>query len=515
MNYRDGKRKDRTGWPALFFRAIAPVLAVIIPTLPLLGATYYWDAGGGTDRDWSNALNWSADIEPTAADSAILGHTGYSNPAVGEITQSNEVCTNLRLGNVAGFTGILTVAGGTLAGSGTAYIGNAGGHGLLTLSAGSMSFNSLLLGTGAGSSLGIVTQSGGRATFGTATLGDASGNEGRYVLSDGLFTNSGSVTIGNNGYAQFVQTGGTNFVGDSSGNDTLTLGSGLTGAGLYRIEEGALLAVTNGSLNSGMRVGGSGDGRLLISGGTVEVAARITVRANEFATGVVRGWGSVQGGATLVMHGMVIADGLGIDRILAFICSGSQIKPATSVTNYPTGTNGWYAVNRGLLQLTPIRINKSGTVFWGETTDGGVDFDLVNAASITIAGYTTLGGSQTNLTGKLYATDRSDLPARTLSSKIIGLWRFETVGFSFSSLSITCRYDHVAANSQGIAENDLKLYLHNGTEEGLWAELTTAVDSTNRWISTSGITNTTFFLAAGLDVSTPTTGPRGTVISVR
>ena len=65
----------------------------------------YWDAGGGTNTDWSITNNWSGDTEPVSTDNALIGDNSGVKDATATISQTGEVSTNLYLGNQAGTTG--------------------------------------------------------------------------------------------------------------------------------------------------------------------------------------------------------------------------------------------------------------------------------------------------------------------------------------------------------------------------------------------------------------------------
>lgn len=165
--------------------------------------------------------------------------------------------------------------------------------------------------------------------------------------------------------------------------------------------------------------------------------------------GLVTGWGTFVLGKNMTLNnnGLFIADGKddeGVveERTLDYHLTdytGSSF--ANSIEN--DSTNGWYAVNKGLLSirvLASVAVGDSGTYTWGESASDD-QIDLVNSARVTFANITTAVSA---FTGKLYAPDRSDVPALPGGKTPVGVWKFDITG-AYKSAEVEFRYDHVLA----------------------------------------------------------------------
>lgn len=509
----------------------------------------YWD-DGGTDDNWSNATNWSGDAEPTAEDDAYIGHASYDTDARVTISQSGEVCRRLYMGYHAGTTGMVTMSAGRLTiSTGAAYvvfIGNSG-YGKFTQNGGVVSnYNGYpAIGFG-GFSKGDYVLNGGelinvgpvselhvaRFNNSVATFTQGTGTTvtlrrlycGVYVNSMGTYTMSGGVLnverldlgLGASGGSTgiFIQRGGTNTVSGTGAWIGVTSSS----TGRYEITGGELIvsnelyigaAGTTGTLDVGpsgtvtcvsgtFRVGDAGVGALgtcLVRGGTIN-AGDLMVRRLSAATGTLRGWGPVKITGPFTMNGLTIADGFGADRVLALT---NYTSLANSIANSVSGTNGWYAENKGKLDLKGIPVASDGTYYWGDTAAP----DLINAVQFDFSGVS--GGGE--LLGSLLATNRFDVPRYTKgSSKIAAVWEFATNNFTFTSADVTFRYDHVAAAGLGISESALKVYRHDGGQSGQWMLITNySVTTNNKTITASNITALAFY-AVGDGIESPAWG---------
>jgi hypothetical protein len=251
-------------------------------------------------------------------------------------------------------------------------------------------------------------------------------------------------------------------VADSSGTLTLHAGVtytsfGITGTDPQRFVVGA----TSGSGTGTLEVKGLGN---IINGGGGGFAR---VELNQ--TGVIKGYGTLSGFGFLRVNGRVIADGYGSDQTLAL---GAGNDPLTNTVDNTTD-KGLYAVNGGELTLRNLTIAAgNSTNNWGESA-GDADIDLVNSVRIA---YT--GGSSGSLSGSLLATDRSDVPAGLLQP--VGIWDFSSP--TFTSATLTFRYDHLAVADQGTGT--LLVKRHNGSE---WEDVTGSVDTVNRRITTTAV----------------------------
>ena len=143
--------------------------------IPGTSTNYVWDAGGGTDTNWFNALNWAPDGVPGVLDSAVLDGNAtitLESPAfIGTFTQSDGVLTGDGTLRVNGFTW----SGGTEDGAGQTIIG-AGGF--LSIE---------------GAALKILSQ----RTLENGGAGVWSGTGDVQLSLGGIFKNSGSFEIRN------------------------------------------------------------------------------------------------------------------------------------------------------------------------------------------------------------------------------------------------------------------------------------------------------------------------------
>ena len=234
---------------------------------------------------------------------------------------------------------------------------------------------------------------------------------------------------------------------------------------------------------------------------------RLNVGQTE-ACGRIRGWGKVafsdpvtyvanaaQRPNGLTHHGQVIADGEGVARDLDFSRFGALNFSSTDANS--SGTNGWFAVNKGRLRLPRSWPRKSDAAFcvgdhysldYSATPGGNVASNrLANTFSATFTGAST--GNY--IFADLYATDRDDIPAGLAEihpDRVISVWRIglfddgpdadepETPS-SFTSAELRIRIP--GAEVAG-AE---KLYVarHDGTVNGKWTIVGRLANPNPKW----------------------------------
>ncbi len=109
-------------------------LLVLLSATPARAALIRWDGGGGTTA-WTNALNWSTDVVPTAADDVVLDNQLVAGSYGIVLTGLGQQVRSLQVGYVGSATTItLTIAGG---GAGdNLQLGGASGPDLLIASGG-------------------------------------------------------------------------------------------------------------------------------------------------------------------------------------------------------------------------------------------------------------------------------------------------------------------------------------------------------------------------------------------
>jgi hypothetical protein len=246
----------------------------------------------------------------------------------------------------------------------------------------------------------------------------------------------------------------------------------------------------------------------LLHGGTMDLAGGDMRGLALYSNGLFRGHGTVYVDGGLYNAGKVIADGEGTNNDLTlarcFITQGGPewVPAGGTDTGNPSGTAGWYAVNKGKLILPPAGDTVYG--YWqgnppvnagsGQTYNIGESpysnlgdarfytdqtIDLVNSAQITFNG--AIGGWG-SLFGALLATNRDDVAAPPPTVTFISVHDLST-NCTFESFDLTIRYDALAA---GFYEDTLALYHYVG---GNWLDVTSGLDMTHKWITASDLTS--------------------------
>jgi len=206
------------------------------------GANKWWNVASG---DWSTAGNWTGG-EPGAADSAYIGASGGISSGTALITQPNELCTILYLGETAGDTGTIMMSAGSLYVSVQEYVGISG--------------------------RGAFDHIGGYHSVTTMNLGHSPGGSGTYALSGSATLVCPQLTLGVAGNGRMSQAGDSDYTGTY-----LYVGSGSNATGTYLLD-GGTMAVAH------QTVGSAGTGRFVQSGGA-NTATDLTVGYNAVASG--------------------------------------------------------------------------------------------------------------------------------------------------------------------------------------------------------------------------------------
>jgi len=245
----------------------------------------------------------------------------------------------------------------------------------------------------------------------------------------------------------------------------------------------------------------SAQATLTLRGGSITMTTNSILYVGRHANtenacnGFVRGWGRLdrhspelttyQYGITMDMGcGALTADGEGVERDLDL----SMIRKIFDNGLNKSGTNGWYAVNKGRLTY-PCRFG--GYRMLGDYYGHEGDPVYVNSVSVDCTdkkGY---------LIGQLYATDRSDIPAGLPADDIanrvkrLGVWR-ATINANYDATNVTAqtrgnvtsatikiRYNNFLLNELADAEGafdgeqTLVLYAHDGSTDGTWRRIKT------------------------------------------
>lgn len=243
-----------------------------------------WDSGGGANKNWSTAANWSSDTEPTSSNDALIA-PGTVPPVSfdAQITAGNDERANtLYIGGFSapgtGTYGHLDITGGTLVAAFSIQLGRFGKEGKITQSGGTVgSFSGftpigdIQVGTGASTSYntqGIYELSGsGQVISSHLTLGVGSGTPGAQVIS-GVFSQSGGSVILTNlnltSPGSALSQGTYNFSNGDLKATNINLGSGTadfnwTGGTLHPKNVSIALANAGTGILDPVGVNGSGD----------------------------------------------------------------------------------------------------------------------------------------------------------------------------------------------------------------------------------------------------------------
>lgn len=102
----------------------------------------------------------------------------------------------------------------------------------------------------------------------------------------------------------------------------------------------------------------------------------------------------------------------------------------------------------------------------------------MNSARVTFTNITTAASA---FTGKLYAPDRSDVPALPGGKTVVGVWKFDITG-AYESAEVEFRYDHV------LSKKGVQMYQLDADGE-TWMKLeTTLLDGYRAKVSVTDAT---------------------------
>ena len=427
----------------------------------------------GSAAGGSGALDIASGANSTFAASSGLSVGAYGTGTLkisnGTVVSSGD---NVYIGSQAGATGTMTVDGNlSLASGKKLYVGNSG-SGMLTVKGGRISTSNNTSGDfiigGAATGEGVLVMDGGTVSVAHAfivgnsghgvytnlsgsvsaykgtSFAKSTGSSAEVVFKGGSFSvSSEELTFGESGKCHVEIAGGT-----MTGRG-VRLGANQGSEGIVYLKEGGTLRSSDNYISY---LGTSGTGILYMRGGRFTHASSSSgfyVRSSASGYGLLSGWGTMDVAASksswIGNNGLVIADGRDDDGTVAERALTISVQDNAFVNGVEnTTTNGWYAVNKGLLSVAhpqfSLAVGESGVCTWGEVeTDEQID--LVNSARITFANITTAISS---LTGKLYAPDRSDVPGLPSGKEAVGVWKFGING-TYESATVEFRYDHVKA----------------------------------------------------------------------
>lgn len=325
---------------------------------------------------------------------------------------------------------------------------------------------------------GHLTQTAGTVTPRLLYMGSKSSGVGTYTLSGGTL-NSFYAYVGADGTGTLTQTGGTH-----NCSAHLYLGAAATATGTYNLTGGTLnmthadggtIHLGHGDSHGALYIGdANGTGQITSGTGKYD----LTVRVADGGGDLVQGWGIIGLNDELRNSSIIRADGYGTDRTLDMSSFASVINP---INNSGSNGYGWFAQNHGKLALPTIAVEESTTYNWGESVND-TTIDLINSVRMTFAAGVTAG----DLDISLLATDRTDVAAAP-GGAFLGVWDFAASGgfaMGTGSVDLTFHYDDALAATLGIDESDLCVFHYTG---GSWVDVTTSIDTTNKWITAEGI----------------------------
>ncbi|MBP3405454.1 MAG: hypothetical protein J6N18_05080, partial [Kiritimatiellae bacterium] len=263
-------------------------------------------------------------------------------------------------------------------------------------------------------------------------------------------------------------------------------------------------------------------GTLKLNGGSLFLDYRrgeensITLGSNGgFTDGVIRGWGwlgfddakktmvdyvtelGAEYWAGMTFCGQIIADG----GVLDF--SRGPVPTWAAARNNDCGTNGFFAVNKGLLKLQRSLPRKTANHKQVGMMPSHSDPVMVNTFRYTFD-TATMNTTGTYVFSELYAVDRSDIPAGLPTGKGIHhsvVWRIGHFNASatpdvddedltadhkqnFTSLKLKFHYDPALAEIEGVRH--VKVYRCTDSVNGGWTCVAsiTAPDSASPYIET-------------------------------
>ena len=497
---------------------------------------YAWNVANGT---WVTGSNWNPSGPPTASDDIVVKNGGTATIGSGDAAVSDRAYIGHTGGN-----GTVTMTGGTFvlnqirvskaSANGTSTGGDT--TGTFNLSGGTVTVGEVQVGqgghgaSGMNASTGYLNHSGGTINSSVVTsIGVAA--TGTYTLSGTGVLNSSTTHVGygrsyynQDGYSVGTLTQSTGTTHGVSNILVVAGGWDEIGVGTYNMQGGSLNLGTYGMYmgyaESGAdsnTAGYTSSGEFNLSGGTVTLSGNAPI---------VMGYNAASGTYDINFSGGTLTDGTGNTDLYVrytsavgatFKASGGgtrtvdlsgslvnngvvkadgttlNMKSFTAVENWiengTSGSNGWYAVNSGKLQLDDVAVAATGaqTVWWGEdqTNDSDATIDLVNSVQAQFDNVTTIG----DLSVELHA---NNLAPGTLAANwtTLGLWSIESnVAWNTASgndASLAFRYD--AANVVG-NESDLRVWKWDADAGagGEWEIQHYTLDATNNIITTTGI----------------------------
>lgn len=315
------------------------------------------DWQGTVSSDWFVSGNWNPGAVPGSG-TAVNIDTVATNPTINSGAATSAA---LSLGSAVGQNGTLNLTGGSLAVSGTAFIGRFG-TGTLNMSGGAVMTSTGLASIGEnGNTSGTVTVSGSGTQFRPAQL---------WIANDANVV--GQVTI-QNGAA--LVTGATNLgTADATSNGTLTVTSG-----------------SSASMGT-MQIGQTGTGVFNLNGGSTATSGSVAIGSNS-ATG--NGTANIAGSGTTWTNGGVNLGTVGTGTLT--ISNGASVTSNRSIGVAPVVSIGGTATVTGTGSQWSIDGSQFASPFDGQVTLGiGSKANTAGSLTVSNGGTVTIRNNATD-----------------------------------------------------------------------------------------------------------------------
>lgn len=446
-------------------------------------------AAGGTGSIGVASISGNGVLNATAAGGGNNGGIYVAENGIGVLNVSGSAAVNVatngvRIGQVAGSTGIVNLLGGTLTSN---LVARGAGNGTLNFNGGTLKANAasatfltgltnayvysggatiddggfaitvgqaLLAPTGDGvSSIAVsggtgyidspLVQISGDGTGATAVANiDGSGNlTGITITNPGVgYTNASAVLLGGGGSGGTV--GAINFTTNASGGltktgaGTLTLSGASTYSGGTILTAGTIAAGSNSALGTGTVAINSGATRLVVNDG-ITVSNPITIN----------------GGAPGVGTGLIQGSGTGTSTLTGPI----TINAPTANGGHFAGGGGTLIVNGAITSSVPIVVRAGNTIFSGGGSYSAINLtdapkigannglstsavaDIGSSAPTTfdLNGYNQELAGLTRTTGNTATVTNSSITPGTLTLNVSGANSYTYAGTLAGNLALT------------------------------------------------------------------------------
>ncbi|MCE9613889.1 MAG: hypothetical protein K8T26_06400 [Lentisphaerae bacterium] len=329
-------------------------------------------------------------------------YVGYNAGATGTIQQAGGVLgclgsasKQLYLGFNAGAVGNYVMNGGIIALTNNNY-GSVGqsGTGHFTQNNGSITGNrDWYIGKNAGA-YGDQTMANGTFLVYWPYVGFNAGSTGVVTMTGGTFQGGQNLSVGQAGKGTFYQSGGT--VGVT--NEYLYIGKNTTGVGAYYLSGSGQLLLTNA--NNFLYVGFDGNGTLIQSNGTVQVANYLFVGKGNGGGGAV-GLYRIENGSVYVGQNLVLGEQAAATGTVQVVGSAATLNAKA----YQQNANSTLSVQLDGGGLSPINVTNTATLNGTLTIGASVQVPYNTTVTVINAGGLAGRFSATNFVAPLTGAD--------------------------------------------------------------------------------------------------------------